>query len=122
MLESGPSFTADTLERLTRERPGDEFWFVVGGDSLRDLPNWRRPLDVIRLARIAVVDRPGSEYDLASLQQKLPGIRERVDLVDGPAIDISSTSLRAAVRSGNSIRFQTPEAVRAFINEKGLYR
>ncbi|MDQ2682804.1 MAG: nicotinate-nucleotide adenylyltransferase [Chloroflexota bacterium] len=119
---SGPSYTVETLTALRTARPHDQFVFIVGGDSLRDLPSWHRPADVLRLARLAVIDRPGADYDLAALERGLPALGTQLDHVPAPAIDISSTALRAMVRDGRSIRFQTVEAVRAFIEERGLYR
>ena len=92
---TGPSYTVDTLELLTHYRPGDEFWFIVGGDSLRDLPSWRSPHRILELARLGVIDRPGAEYDLAVLEQTLPGLGGRLDIVQAPMLDISATTMRA---------------------------
>lgn len=118
---AGPSYTAETLRQLSAER--DEDWFfIVGGDSLRDFASWREPSEIVRLARLAVIDRPGSTYDLDALDRSAPGIGARIDFVDGPLIDISSTELRERVRIGRSIRFQTVESVRSLIDEKRMYR
>jgi nicotinate-nucleotide adenylyltransferase len=122
LRRTGPSFTVDTLAELSASRPNDEFTFIIGGDSLRDLPSWHRPAEVLRLARLAVIDRPGADYDLEALERMLPGLTSRLDRVAAPAIDISSTALRASVRDGKTIRFQTVEAVRSFIEEHGMYR
>lgn len=118
----GPSYTVDTLEQLSATRPGDEFTFVIGGDSLRDLPTWHRPEDLLRMARLAVIDRPGVDFDLDALTSALPALEGRLDRIPAPAIDISSSALRGLVRDGRSIRFQTVEQVRAYIEENGLYR
>lgn len=121
LVREGPSFTADTLRRLSKER--DDAWhFIVGGDSLRDFRTWREPAEIVRLARIAVIDRPGTDYDFAELCAGVPGLGERTDFIDGPSIDISSTELRRWIREGRSIRFQTTDSVRAFIDEKRMYR
>lgn len=119
---TGPSFTAETLRRLRASRPDDSFHFIVGGDSLRDLRKWRQPDEVLGLARLAVIDRPGAEYDLDAIAAELPAVLTRVDFVPAPMIDISSTDLRNRAREGRSIRFQTVDPVRAFIDQMRLYR
>jgi nicotinate-nucleotide adenylyltransferase len=121
MERTGPSYTVDTLEQLVQTRPKDEFWFIVGGDSLRDLPTWRSPDRILEIASLAVVDRPGAVYDLNTLEQQLPRLRERVAPVEAPLIDLSATELRHRFMLGGSIRFQTPDAVIEYINANDLY-
>ena len=118
----GRSFTVDTLEHLASTRPDDQFLFIIGSDSLRDLPTWKSPERILELARLAVLARPGITYDFARLEERLPGLRQRCCFVDTPMIDISSTRLRAMVKSGKSIRFQTPEQVITYIERSGIYR
>ena len=65
--------------------------------------------------------RPGSAPDLTQLEREIPGIRERVDWIDAPQIEISASALAQRVRAGLSIRYQTPDAVRAYIEEHRLY-
>ncbi len=119
-----PSYTADTLRRLHAESFA-EIWLLMGEDSLSELPTWREPEEIARLARIAVYPRPGA----AGTAVAHPGsdthadraIREPV-LLDGPRLRLSSSEIRARVRAGRSIRFLVPEPVRAYIAEHGLYR
>lgn len=122
MQRIGPSYTVDTLELLVGTRPDDTFWFIIGGDSLRDLPTWRSPDRILELASLAVVDRPGAAYDLDELECRLPGIRQCVAPVEAPLIDLSATELRRRVGLGGSIRFQTPDTVISYIREHALYR
>ena len=118
----GPSYTVDTLERLKVRRPEDDFFFIVGGDSLRDFPTWKSPARILELASLAVIDRPGATYDLPGLEAALPTLRERSAFIDAPLIDISATILRARCAEGRSIRFQTPDAVIRYIESTRLYR
>ena len=120
----GPHYTVDMLRLLRRELevgPGGELFFVMGADSLIELPTWRDPLGIARQARLAVLDRPGFEPDLAALDAALPGVRDRVDLLRVPLIGISGTDLRHRVREGRPIRYLVPEAVEAYIEDHGLY-
>jgi nicotinate-nucleotide adenylyltransferase len=118
----GRSFTVDTLSELNQTRPEDRFVFIVGSDSLRDLPTWHEPNRIVELGEIAVIARPGVEVDLDALGKVLPGLRARCHAIDAPLIDISSSRLRASVREGRSIRFQSPDAVIEYMARHGLYR
>jgi nicotinate-nucleotide adenylyltransferase len=118
----GPSYTVDTLERLKIRRPQDDFYFIVGGDSLRDFPTWKAPARILELASLAIIDRPGATYDLSGLEATLPALRERSAFIDAPLIDISATILRTRCAEGRSVRFQTPDAVIAYIEAERLYR
>jgi nicotinate-nucleotide adenylyltransferase len=123
---AGPSYTVETLAELQRRHPGDEFFLLVGGDSLADLPNWREPQRILQLAGLLVMDRPGSpaptaEQLRAALELK-PADPLRLEMVDSPRIDISSRDLRRRAASGRSLRYLVPRAVECYILEKALYR
>ena len=57
----GPHYSVDTLAAVRKERPGDDLFFLVGADSVVELPTWRDPAGIARLATIVVVNRPGIE-------------------------------------------------------------
>ena len=120
----GPSYTVDTLSVLQRQLgPQAELYLILGQDALADLPNWREPARIVQLARLAVAARPGCPRpDPAALERAVPGIRERIDVVPMPQVDISSTDIRRRVAQGLSIRFLVPAAVEAYIAAHGLYR
>ena len=118
----GPSYAADTLEWLCRQEPQAALFFILGQDTLMDLPNWRRPQRVLEMARLVVARRPGESGDLAQVEVTLPGLRDRVVWLEMPLIEISASATRERVRRGLSIRYVVPEAVEAYIREKGLYR
>src|SRR5262249_1933460 len=117
----GPSFTLTTLEALQETAVG-ELYFILGADALIDLPRWYGAARIIELALIVAVGRPGRVPDLARAEQMLPGLSERLSLLEGPALDISSSALRQRAAAGRSIRYLTPDAVVAYIVEQGLYR
>ncbi len=119
----GPSYTVNTLEEL-QSGPGseDEIYFIVGWDSLADLPSWKAPERIIRLCHLVAVPRPGCfPPDLTSLETSVPGISERVILLDGPEVDVSASQIRERVARGLSISGLVPEAVERYIREHGLY-
>lgn len=120
----GKSYTVDTLRELHAERPGDELFFLIGGDSLDDLPSWREPERIVELATVVAVNRGDRPLPLKhELAAHLgAAIANRVEPVTMPGIDLSSTDIRGRVRDGKSIRFMVPRAVEAYIAEHKLYR
>ena len=119
---SGPNYTVDMV-RLLREEQGDqcELFFLMGFDSLMDLPNWRKPDELLRLCRLVALTRFGYKIDWNHLEGALPGIRERVTLLPMPELEIASHILQQRVREGWPIRYQVPTEVEQYIFEHNLY-
>jgi nicotinate-nucleotide adenylyltransferase len=144
----GVNYTVDTLDTLARQRPGDELFFLMGADSLRDLPTWKEPARLCSLATVVVVERSDSagvseasspsekgvgshfsEKDSRPLFESLSTVlsREQIAAIDRhrvrmPRIDLSSSEIRQRVAAGHSIRYRTPRAVEEFIRANGIYR
>ena len=119
----GTSYTVDTLQELHDEEPSRELFFLIGADSLDDLPTWRQPDRIAELATIVAVNRgdrplPAPEQLRGRLGETLAA---RIRIVAMPGIDLSATDIRRRVREGRSIRFMVPRAVEAYIAEHGLY-
>ncbi|MGI9148230.1 MAG: nicotinate-nucleotide adenylyltransferase [Chloroflexota bacterium] len=116
-----PSYTVDLLQNL--QAADRELVFLVGADILPELPRWRYPEEILRLARLAVITRPGSPFpDLRELEAVFPVARGRADIVRIPGVDISAAEMRARVRSGQSIRYLTPPGVEQYIRDRQLYQ
>jgi nicotinate-nucleotide adenylyltransferase len=121
----GVSYTVDTLAEIKAADPQRELFFLLGGDSLKDLPQWREPARICELALPVAVRRAGAaEPDF----DRLSGIvsAERLDQircsqVQMPQIELSSSELRRRTAAGLSIRYQTPRAVEKYIETAGLY-
>jgi nicotinate-nucleotide adenylyltransferase len=122
----GVSFTVETLQHLHEEDPSRELFFLMGADSLADLPTWRQPQRLCELAIPAVVRRAGSpEPDdsvLAGLMSPARLEVARQHRVEMPTVELSSTDIRGRVAAGESIRYRTPRAVEKYIESHGLYR
>ena len=118
----GPHYTSDML-RLLRARVDTEaqLFFLMGLDSLRNLPTWHEPVWLVRNCRLVALQRHDVEIDWPALEAQIPGVRERVVILDMPEVDIASSALRERVRSGQPIRYQVPHAVEHYIREHGLY-
>jgi len=122
----GVTYTVDTLTALREQQPQDELFFLMGADSLRDLPTWREAARICSLAVPVVVRRRHTpEPDFGVLAGLVPAERLqeiRRHQVQMPLVDFSSTAIRQAVAAGHSIRYQTPRAVEMTIQTQGLYR
>ena len=118
----GPHYSVDMVRLLQAEYPQAELYFIMGGDSLRDLPKWHQPQELIRLCKIAVMRRPQSTISPTMHNDTLPELAGRLTIVDAPLIDVSSTAIVARCAAGNSIRYLVPDAVLAYIKDHQLYR
>jgi nicotinate-nucleotide adenylyltransferase len=118
----GLSYTADSLTILQQQYLGAQLDFLMGQDSLRDLPTWHEPNRIALQARLVVALRPGVEVDLERVYEAVPAARDRVVLVPVRLIAISSREIRRRVREGGPITYQVPAQVEAYIREKELYR
>ncbi|MFQ6016360.1 MAG: nicotinate-nucleotide adenylyltransferase [Anaerolineae bacterium] len=118
----GPAYTVDSIHLLQEEwGPEVKIYFIMGLDSLEEILTWHRPELLIQSCHLAVVNRPGHNADLSTLENSLPGLSRRVTFVPMPQLDISSTDLQRRVREGRSIKYLVPEAVEAYIHSHGLY-
>jgi nicotinate-nucleotide adenylyltransferase len=117
----GLSYTAVTLAELHRAGVG-ELHFILGADSLADLPRWYEAARIVALARIVAVERPGHRLNTESLLERLPSISGRLTVLEGPQLEIASRDLRRRVAEGRPIRYQTPDAVVEYIAMHGLYQ
>lgn len=120
----GRSFTVDTLRALRELHPGDELWFIAGGDMAMSLPTWHEPGEILHLSRLAVAERSGAVRQdiLGRLRAELPGAEARIDFFAMPRVDVSSSEIRRRAAEGRSVRYLVPEAVARHIAERGLYR
>ena len=119
----GPSYTVDTITTL-REQLGAEasFFFILGRDSLADLPLWKEPSKLIQICKLVVAPRLSSSLaDLKSLEQSIHGVTDSVIQLDMPVIEVSSSEIRKRVAQGLSIRYLVPDEVGKYIAEQGLY-
>ncbi|HEY7289484.1 MAG TPA: nicotinate-nucleotide adenylyltransferase [Vicinamibacterales bacterium] len=132
---AGPSYTADTLDRLHRGGwSGSQIFFIIGADAFAEIATWRRYPEVLDLASFVVVSRPG--HGLDGLPRRLPALASRMRRVDSdtavsnPSIflldaatsDVSSTDVRQRLQRGESIRGLVPSLVETHIRQHHLYQ
>jgi nicotinate-nucleotide adenylyltransferase len=112
----GPTYTVDTLRDLHAERPDAELFFITGADALGSILTWRDPHDVLDLAHMVGVTRPGHDLSTAHLPDGAATI------VEVPALAISSTDCRRRVGEGAPIAYLVPAGVDRFITKMRLYQ
>jgi nicotinate-nucleotide adenylyltransferase len=116
-----PSYTVDTLTILQKQLgSGASLFFILGRDTLAELPLWKEPQKVIRLCRLVVPPRLGSR-DLKHLNAAIPGLLDKVIQLDMPVIGISSSEIRQRIAQGLSIRYLVPHGVERYITEQRIY-
>ena len=123
----GPSYTADSVrliaeaERTAGRDP--DLVLIMSAETLAGLPDWHEPTRLLAACRVAVVPREGHPApDLAWIAAQFPGQANRIVMLDGPRLGISSTGVRERIATGRSIRYLVPDAVEHYIADHGLYR
>ncbi|MBI3117302.1 MAG: nicotinate (nicotinamide) nucleotide adenylyltransferase [Candidatus Hydrogenedentes bacterium] len=112
----GTSYTVDTLRELQRSHPHARLFLILGSDSVQDLPRWRQPEQIVALAELLVVQRPGAPAESP------PTLDGRSSVVPFQERDVSSTRIRECLARGEDVSGMVPESVLAVIRERGLYR
>jgi nicotinate-nucleotide adenylyltransferase len=120
----GPTFTIDTITALKKESGAQtEIYFILGWDSLAQLPEWREPARLAALCWLVAVPRPGCQKpDMVALEQKIPGIAKKVIFLEQPNINISATGIREKVARGENIDNLVNKAVAGYIKNHKLYQ
>lgn len=110
-----PSWTVDTLRALLARHPKARLTLIMGVDQWRSFSDWKDPLEIAGLARIAVFARDGEDPG------EFPGGQVVPISVAVRRLDLSSTELRKRLGTGDSIRYLVPESVRTYIRDHRLY-
>lgn len=119
----GPHYTLDTIELIAKQYPNSDITPIIGGDSLRDLPKWHQPKELLQACHwVGVMHRPGEQEDLKALENDLPGISSKVHYVDAPLLEIASREIRNRIADGKQFRYYLHPAVYEYIKKHHLYQ
>lgn len=115
-----PSYTAETLRHFS-DKYDEEIYFIIGADSLLDIPNWKEPEFLMENGKFIVARRPN--YSLEKILKKVffKTHRDNLHIMNSSLIDISSSLIRKNIKNNKSIRYMTPDSIIKFINEKNIY-
>lgn len=109
-----PSYTIDTLVRLSEKYPQHRFRLIMGEDNLEQFANWKNYQAILDYYGLYVYPRPNAA---PSAFRTHPNVR----LVEAPLLDISATFIRESIRANRSIRYMVPEVVEEMIGRKKFY-
>ena len=119
----GTTYTVETLQNLTRANPDNEYYFIMGADSLYHIESWKDTEEILKLAIILVADRDGGNS--SSLKSQIAYIMDKYEadirLLNSPYLEISSHDIRKRVREGQSIRYLLPRQVADYIRKHKIY-
>jgi nicotinate-nucleotide adenylyltransferase len=119
----GPHYTIDTVRLIAEQNPNAELYLLIGGDSLRDLPAWRLPLDLVAaVSKIGVMRRPGDFTDLAPIEMQIPGVTAKIQFIDALLQPVSSSELRRRIAANEMYRYYLAPEVYDYIETHRLYR
>jgi len=119
----GPHYAVDTVGLLRQQYPEDDLIYLMGGDSLMDLPHWYRPEEFLSmLDGIGVMRRPGDEIDISGLLDELSMLSEKLNFVTAPLLEIAANQIRHRVMDDRAYRYYLTPRVYRYIREKGLYQ
>lgn len=118
----GPSYTVDTLRSIRATDPDAQLVLVAGADAARSLPGWHDPRGLLRLADVAVAGRDDIECEAVEEALRSIGGEDRHTFLHMPAIQISSSQVRARVADGQPVDDLVGKQVACYIAEHGLYR
>ena len=112
----GPTYTIDTLRDLREQHPDADLFFITGADAFASIVEWKDVQELWDLAHFVAVTRPGHHLEISEYP------KERVSLLEVPALAISSTDCRARVRAGYPVWYLVPDGVVQYITKHDLYR
>ncbi len=111
-----PSYTVNTLDALKKSYPEHNFTLIIGSDNWTEFDKWRNYDKILDNYSIKIYPRLGYRISIP------PKYKSRVEALDAPIVEISSTFIRESISEGKEMKAFLPEAVYQYINSKELYR
>ena len=112
----GVSYTIDTIREVQRQLPASELYFIVGSDTVADLPQWKDATQLAQSLRFIVNLREGGPQQIDA--------PEGFDLlvIKGNVPEVSSSQMRQELAAGQLTSDLLSPATRVLIRERGLYQ
>lgn len=122
LTRGGASFTVDTLTELKEQYPDAQWYLLVGADMFMTFGTWYRFEDILSMATVCTVPREDvTAAELQAYADTLPVKSARIEILDTPVGDISSSDIRERIAAGRSFDDLVPASVERYILERGLY-
>lgn len=119
--KTGYSYTVETLEYLKEKYPGAELYFIVGSDSLDYMDKWHECRRLFSMCTVLLFERRGFPDTQKKIEELEKEYSCRIERIDAPIIELSSSMIRERILSGKSVRYIVPDHVIEYIDERGLY-
>ena len=117
-----PHYAVGTLAWLSQRQPTARWAYLMGSDSLADLPRWNRARDFLAaISVLGVMMRPGQSLDLSGLEGPLPGLKDKCRVFEAPLVGISARDIRRRIAEGSPFRYLVPPGVPEVIQRRRLY-
>lgn len=120
----GTSFSYSTMQKLKEMNPNDDFYFIIGADSLFSIEKWKHPEILFKQCRIlaAYRDGKGTTEMLSQIAYLNSKFSARIMLLKTPMVDISSSDIRQKIKSGEEIEQDLPKEIIEYIDLHQLYK
>lgn len=119
----GPHYTLDTVQLLRSQYPDLELIYLMGGDSLHDLPQWYKAEQFLQAVDgIGVMRRPGDEIDLSVLLRALPELQDKLNFVTAPLLEISAEQIRRRAHQNRTYRYYLLPIIYDYIHKNRIYQ
>jgi nicotinate-nucleotide adenylyltransferase len=129
LRRSGKSYSLLTLQSLRAELGAAPICLILGHDAFQGFPDWHGPEEILELAHLVVMQRPGEtgptpypERMVTNPLELRSSLSGKIYLQPVTQLEISGTGIRDMLRRGQSPRFLLPDAVLEIIERDGLYR
>ena len=117
-----PHFAVDTVALLKGKSPEDKFFYLMGADSLNDLPTWHNPTHFVEICHgIGIMMRRGESVRPEELDACIPGLNNKLHFLETPLIEISGTEIRNRIENGKKFRYFVPDKIYHYILSHKLY-
>ncbi|WP_165023996.1 nicotinate (nicotinamide) nucleotide adenylyltransferase [Dysgonomonas sp. ZJ279] len=111
-----PSYTINTLEALQLAYPANNFMLIIGADNWSNFEEWKDYDRMVQEYPIKVYPRVGYRITIPTK------LRQKVEALESPVIEISSTFIRESIAVGKNIKAFLPDSVYEYIEKNKLYR
>ena len=119
---SGPHYAVDTVRLLKSQYPGDKMIYLMGEDSLRDLSTWHQPSNFVDICdSLGILQPSGIDLSIGAVEIEITGITQKLEFIDVPLINISSSQIRQQISSGGNCPEALDREVFKIIEKYNLY-
>lgn len=122
--KKGISYTYRTMRDFHELYPGNEFYFILGADSLFSIEQWKYFKEIFPTCTILAAMR--DDKDVRDMQKQIAYLKKKyeaeIELLRAPLLEISSTTIRERAAKGLTVHYFVPDAVADYIKEHHLYK